>query len=203
MKKKAMRGVFYAPLYVVMALVVSGCASSAAPANNPAQPGGFVPVSSPASADGLSLDQGIARIAADLEAGLPENTRIAVVNFESPSARFSDYVLEELQGLLVNRKRLTVSDRSNLELRRNELNFQLSRGVAYKDKGEHDKAVADYTQALRLDPNYAAAYINRGIAYSYKEDYARARADWEKALQLDPNNAGVRGILEALREMGH
>jgi hypothetical protein len=35
-------------------------------------------------------------------------------------------VLEELQGLLVNRKRLTVTDRSNLELRRTELNFQMS-----------------------------------------------------------------------------
>jgi tetratricopeptide (TPR) repeat protein len=105
-------------LYAVTALAVSACAGGAGPAN------------SPAPVDGLSLDEGIARIAADLEAGLPENTRIAVVNFESPSARFSDYVLEELQGLLVNNKRLVVTDRSNLELRRNELNFQMSGEVS-------------------------------------------------------------------------
>jgi hypothetical protein len=42
---------------------------------------------------GLSPDEGIARIAAKIEAGLPEERRIAVVNLESPSARFSDLQL--------------------------------------------------------------------------------------------------------------
>jgi hypothetical protein len=70
-----------------------------------ALPAVFAPAAcanSPAPAADLSLDDGLAQIAAALETGLPEKTRIAVVNFESPSARFSDYVLEELQGLLVN-----------------------------------------------------------------------------------------------------
>ena len=29
------------------------------------------------------------------------------------------------------------------------------RGVAYKAKGDLDHAIADYTEAIRLDPNYA------------------------------------------------
>ncbi|MDR0785930.1 MAG: hypothetical protein LBE74_08665, partial [Treponema sp.] len=81
-------------------------------------------------ADGLSMDEGIAQIARDIEAGLPAGTRIAAVNFESPSARFSDYVLEELQGALVNNKRLVVTERSRLELLRNELTFQVSGDVS-------------------------------------------------------------------------
>ncbi|MDR1058553.1 MAG: hypothetical protein LBL43_03310, partial [Treponema sp.] len=89
-------------------LLLSGCAGS------------------PALQEGLSLEEGIARIAEEIEAGLPEGRRIAVVNFESPSAYFSDYVLEELQGRLVNGKRLVVTERSNLELLRNELEFQMS-----------------------------------------------------------------------------
>jgi tetratricopeptide (TPR) repeat protein len=78
----------------------------------------------------LSLDEGIAQIARGLEEGLPQGRRIAVVNFESPSAKFSDHVLEELQGYLVNGKKLVVTERSKLELLRNELSFQMSGEVS-------------------------------------------------------------------------
>ena len=37
--------------------------------------------------------------------------------------------------------------------------------MAYANKGEYDKAIADYTEAIRLDPKYAEAYYNRGMAY--------------------------------------
>ena len=33
-----------------------------------------------------------------------------------------------------------------------------NRGTAYDDKGDHDRAIADYNQAIRLDPKYAVAY---------------------------------------------
>jgi hypothetical protein len=46
------------------------------------------------------------RLTQRYEAGLPEGTRVAAVNFESPSAYFSDYVLEELRGILTNNRRL-------------------------------------------------------------------------------------------------
>jgi tetratricopeptide (TPR) repeat protein len=80
--------------------------------------------------NGLSLEESIERIARDIEVGLPVGRRIAVVNFESPSAKFSVYVLEELQGILVNNHRLVVVDRSRLELLRNELEFQMSGEVS-------------------------------------------------------------------------
>jgi tetratricopeptide (TPR) repeat protein len=79
-----------------------------------------------AGGEGLSLDQGIARIAQGLEDGLPAGTRVAVVNLESPSAYFSDYVLQELQGVLINNQRLVVVERAGLELLRNEVQFQMS-----------------------------------------------------------------------------
>jgi tetratricopeptide (TPR) repeat protein len=82
------------------------------------------------SPSGLSLEEGIAQIAQEIEAGLPEGRRIAVVNFESPSAYFSNFVLEELQGHFVNNKRLVVTERSKLELLRNELDFQMSGDVS-------------------------------------------------------------------------
>jgi tetratricopeptide (TPR) repeat protein len=67
-------------------------------------------------------------------------------------------------------------------------------------KGDYDWAIADFTQAIRLDPNYAKAYISRGGAYhNGKRDYDRAIADFETALRLDPNNATARNNLEIAR----
>ena len=39
------------------------------------------------------------------------------------------------------------------------------RGVAYHSLKQYDRAIDDYSQAIRLDPNYAFAYNNRGNAY--------------------------------------
>ncbi|MDR3333937.1 MAG: hypothetical protein LBT13_03470 [Treponema sp.] len=53
---------------------------------------------------GLSLDAGIAPIARDIERSLPLNTWI--VNFETPSAKFSNYV-RTMTGLLLTILRLS------------------------------------------------------------------------------------------------
>jgi tetratricopeptide (TPR) repeat protein len=61
-----------------------------------------------------------------------------------------------------------------------------NRGIAYDDKGDHDRAMADYNQAIRLDPKDASHYFNRGNAYQDKNDNQRAIADYTKAIALDP-----------------
>ena len=38
--------------------------------------------------------------------------------------------------------------------------------MAWSDKKEYDKAIADYNEAIRLDPKDANAYINRGMAWA-------------------------------------
>lgn len=64
-----------------------------------------------------------------------------------------------------------------------------NRGLAYRAKREFDRAIADFNEALRLDPKYAGGYNNRGLVYSNKEDFERAIADFNEAIRLNPKFA--------------
>jgi len=57
---------------------------------------------------------------------------------------------------------------------------------------EYDKALDDYTEALRLDRNCAAAYVARGRAWAKKHYRDREIADLTEAIKLEPNNATYR-----------
>src|SRR5208282_3414783 len=59
-----------------------------------------------------------------------------------------------------------------------------NRGIAYRLKGEYDRALLDYEQAIRLNPSSANPYNNRGIIYRIKGDYDRAIADYDEAIWL-------------------
>jgi tetratricopeptide (TPR) repeat protein len=64
-----------------------------------------------------------------------------------------------------------------------------SRGLAYYDKGDDDRAIAEYNEAIRLDPQSAQAYSSRGLAYDHKGDLGRAEPDYSEAIRLDPKYA--------------
>ena len=65
-----------------------------------------------------------------------------------------------------------------------------NRGWAYNDKGDYDRAIADLSEAIRLDPQLAFAYQNRGMSYIGKRDYNRAIADFSDVIRLNPKGAG-------------
>ncbi|HEY2986962.1 MAG TPA: tetratricopeptide repeat protein, partial [Candidatus Binatia bacterium] len=43
-----------------------------------------------------------------------------------------------------------------------------SRGIDYRTKGDNDRAIENYSEALRLNPNHAGALVARGAAYRSK-----------------------------------
>lgn len=60
-------------------------------------------------------------------------------------------------------------------------------GNAYLDQEQWDEAIAEYTKAIELNPEFADAYANRAVAYNEKGDYYElAILDCEKAVELEP-----------------
>jgi len=66
-----------------------------------------------------------------------------------------------------------------------------NRGLAYGRGREHDLAIQDFDQAVRLNPNHADAFADRGGAYGDRREYNRAIQDFDGAIQLNPNHAGA------------
>ncbi len=72
-----------------------------------------------------------------------------------------------------------------------------NRGANYGRKGEHDRALEDYSKAIELKPDYADAYHDRGVTYGRKGEYDRALENFSKAIELKPDDADAyhnRGV---------
>jgi tetratricopeptide (TPR) repeat protein len=66
-----------------------------------------------------------------------------------------------------------------------------NRGVGHERAGNYERAVADHTVAIRLDPELADGYLNRGISYRRLKKFSEALADYTHAIKLDPNGADI------------
>ena len=71
------------------------------------------------------------------------------------------------------------------------------RAGKHLDTGEYQKAIDNYDDAIRLDPQYSRAYNNKGIAYKKLAQPDRAIQDFDEAIRLDSEYAHAyfnRGI---------
>jgi tetratricopeptide (TPR) repeat protein len=68
--------------------------------------------------------------------------------------------------------------------------------------GEYDRAIQDFDYAIRLEPEYATAYIDRGWEYYEMGDVERAILDFSQAIRSDPENAYAYDCLAWLLATG-
>jgi TolB-like protein len=83
-----------------------------------------------AQEDTVTLSEGIHRSLAYLIARLPQGSKVVILNFTAPTPDLSDYIIEGLTDRIVNNESLTVVDRKNLGMVRQELDFNLSGQVS-------------------------------------------------------------------------
>lgn len=59
--------------------------------------------------------------------------------------------------------------------------------------GDHEDAIADYDESIRLDDQNADAFNERGLAQYSLQNYQAALSDYDQALQLDDQHSNAYG----------
>ena len=118
---------------------------------------------------------------AAMEEGVKRETdflKIVEARFNAGTGTVAD--VRKARSLLLDSKIILLRERGS---------EYINRGNEWENKGEHDKAIAAYTQALAITPKYAYAYNVRGVARYSKGEYDKAIADYNEALAISPNDA--------------
>ena len=79
--------------------------------------------------------------------------------------------------------------------------------MSYAKKGEYDRAIADYTEAIRLNREPVGPYSNRGSAYEKKGELDKALADFREAQSNGSTTAPedikrIEGAIQSLPASG-
>ena len=70
-----------------------------------------------------------------------------------------------------------------------------TRANTYKHLGDTAAAIADWTQAIKIDPTVYKSYSERAELYYYLKKYQLADADYQKMIKLDDNQAVIQGYM--------
>ena len=78
-----------------------------------------------------------------------------------------------------------------------------NRGVSWYKEGDFNKAISDFDEALKINPQFAGAYNGRGSSWASKGEFDKALEDFSAALKINPSTltptsiedvSGPRGV---------
>ena len=69
--------------------------------------------------------------------------------------------------------------------------FYIFRGLAYRDQGDIEAAIKDFSTSIQMRPSYDA-YLHRGEMYFEKGAYTIAEQDFSKAVEINPSYEAYR-----------
>jgi Flp pilus assembly protein TadD len=71
------------------------------------------------------------------------------------------------------------------------VSFYYNRGIALQNQHQIDAAIKDFSDALKIFPDFYKANISRAVALLEKGDLDGAIADYTHAIQFEPNDASL------------
>ena len=84
---------------------------------------------------------------------------------------------------------------------RSDARSQVAFGITVAQQGLWREALYRWERAVKIDPNYAAAFNNLAVAYEHEGLLDKARGAYERALELEPNNAMIRQNFDMFKEI--
>ena len=77
----------------------------------------------------------------------------------------------------------------------------LAKAKELKKAGNIDEAITNLRQAIKLNPDFAAAYNNLGTILQIQEQFTEAKECYEKVLELNPNIAQAHSNLATIWQL--
>jgi tetratricopeptide (TPR) repeat protein len=72
-------------------------------------------------------------------------------------------------------------------------------GMCYLESGRYKEAIKYFNSAIKVSPDFSAAYNNLGDCYDKVGDKEKAIESYSKALEVDPNNQNAKRNLERVK----
>jgi len=97
----------------------------------------------------------------------------------------------EQEAEAARQREQAVASQRQREREQNDPNFQFNQGVSNYNVKNYYEAIKYFTEAIRLNPNFANAYAFRGSAYYELKNYYEAIANYTQAIRINPNYAAA------------
>lgn len=84
------------------------------------------------------------------------------------------------------RRRQDAAAQNEKERRQGRATAHFTRAQMHFDNGHYERAIADFGEAIKFDPEDAFFHYNRALAYAANDEHDKAIADYTEAVRLDP-----------------